>query len=85
MNATNPTHVRVVIADDHTIWRSGVRADLGEIRRHKPDLVLCDLHMPDGGGLRVPRECGDDTILVILTVSEAERDLLEAVSAGAQG
>ncbi|MFT5202368.1 MAG: DNA-binding NarL/FixJ family response regulator [Candidatus Aldehydirespiratoraceae bacterium] len=102
MNATNPTHVRVVIADDHTIWRSGVRADLGEnftvvgeaadageaiaeIRRHKPDLVLCDLHMPDGGGLRVARECGDDTIIVILTVSEAERDLLDAVSAGAQG
>lgn len=102
MKATNPTHIRVVIADDHTIWRSGVRADLGEnfavvgeaadageaiaeIRRQKPDLVLCDLHMPDGGGLRVARECGDDTTIVILTVSEAERDLLDAVSAGAQG
>jgi hypothetical protein len=22
--------VRVVLADDHSIWRSGVRADLGE-------------------------------------------------------
>ena len=102
MDALNLTHVRVVIADDHTIWRSGVRADLGEnftvvgeaadageaiaeIKHHKPDLVLCDLHMPDGGGLRVARECSDDTTIVILTVSEAERDLLDAVSAGAQG
>ncbi len=94
--------VRVVIADDHTIWRSGVRADLGdnftvvgeaadageaiaEIDRQKPDMVLCDLHMPDGGGLRVARERGEATIIVILTVSEAERNLLDAVSASAQG
>ena len=96
------TQVRVVVADDHPIWRSGVRTDLGDnfivvgeaadakqaveqIRRHKPDLVLCDLHMPEGGGLRVARECGEETAVVILTVSEAERDLLDAVAAGAVG
>jgi DNA-binding NarL/FixJ family response regulator len=94
--------VRVVIADDHQIWRSGVRADLGsnfhvvgeagdaaeavaEIQRLKPDLVLSDLHMPEGGGIRVARECGESTAVVMLTVSEAERDLLDAVAAGAQG
>ena len=96
------TQVRVVVADDHPIWRSGVRTDLGDnfivvgeaadakqaveqIRRHQPELVLCDLHMPEGGGLRVARECGEMTAVVILTVSEAERDLLDAVAAGAVG
>lgn len=94
--------VRVVVADDHQIWRSGLRADLGEafavvgeagdaeeaievIRREKPDLVACDLHMPGGGGIKVARECGEQTRIVMLTVSEAERDLLDAVAAGAVG
>jgi DNA-binding NarL/FixJ family response regulator len=94
--------VRVVVADDHQIWRSGLRADLGDafavvgeagdadeaiavIRREKPDLVVCDLHMPAGGGIKVAKECGDQTAIVMLTVSEAERDLLDAVAAGAQG
>lgn len=94
--------VTVVLADDHSIWRSGVRTDLGDdfvvvaeagtateaidaIRVHQPDLVVCDLHMPDGGGIRVAKECGEQARIVMLTVSEQERDLLEAVAAGAQG
>lgn len=94
--------VRVVVADDHQIWRSGLRADLGDafavigeagdadeaiavIRREKPDLVVCDLHMPNGGGIKVAKECGEQVPIVMLTVSEAERDLLDAVAAGAQG
>ncbi len=96
------SHVTVVLADDHPIWRSGVRADLGEnfvvvgeaadateaiaaIKKHKPDLVVCDLNMPNGGGIKVAKECGATTNIVMLTVSEAERDLLEAVAAGANG
>ena len=94
--------VRVVLADDHPIWRSGVRTDLGSnfhvvgeagdadeaievIRSTKPDLVVCDLHMPDGGGIKVAKTCGEETRIVMLTVSEAERDLLDAVAAGAVG
>lgn len=94
--------VRVVLADDHPIWRDGVRADLGDdfevvgeagtapgaieaIRRTQPDLVVCDLHMPEGGGLAVAKACGEETKIVILTVSEAERDLLDAIAAGAVG
>ncbi|MDP1792630.1 MAG: response regulator transcription factor [Acidimicrobiales bacterium] len=94
--------IRVVLADDHPIWRSGVRADLGDafevvgeasnapeaiaaIRESKPDLVVCDLNMAGGGGLAVARACGAETRIVILTVSEQERDLLDAVAAGAVG
>jgi len=93
--------VRVVLADDHPIWRSGVKNDLGEnfhvvgeagdadeaiaeIRAHEPDLVVCDLNMP-GGGIKVVKECAEDARIVMLTVSEAERDLLDAVAAGAVG
>ncbi len=96
------TDVSVVLADDHSIWRHGVRADLnapfrvvGEagtaleavdvINKTKPDLVVCDLHMPGGGGLHVTKSCGKFTNIVMLTVSEAERDLLDAVAAGAVG
>ncbi len=94
--------VRVVLADDHPIWRDGVRADLADgftvvgeastaeeaiaaIRAHAPDLVVCDLQMPGGGGIKVARTCGNETRIVILTVSEQERDLLDAVAAGAVG
>jgi DNA-binding NarL/FixJ family response regulator len=94
--------VRVVLADDHSIWRSGVRTDLGDtfhvvgeagdadeaiavINREKPQLVVCDLNMPNGGGLKVAKACGEQTCIVMLTVSEQERDLLDAVAAGAQG
>jgi DNA-binding NarL/FixJ family response regulator len=50
-----------------------------------PDLVVCDLNMPGGGGLKVARSCGERARVVMLTVSEAERDLLDAVAAGAVG
>jgi DNA-binding NarL/FixJ family response regulator len=96
------TAIRVVLADDHPIWRDGVRADLGDdfdvvgeagnaidavevIVATEPDLVVCDLHMPDGGGIHVARTCGERSRVVMLTVSEAERDLLDAVAAGAVG
>jgi DNA-binding NarL/FixJ family response regulator len=94
--------ITVVLADDHPIWRSGVRADLGDqfdvvgeasnateaiavIKQAKPELVVCDLNMADGGGVAVAKACGDQTRIVILTVSEQERDLLAAVAAGAVG
>ncbi len=55
------------------------------INAHRPDLVVSDLHMPRGGGLAVVRACATLVPIVILTVSEAERDLLDAVAEGAAG
>lgn len=98
--------IRVVVADDHEIMRSGLKMELttgdpaiftvvGEadnavgaidvITARQPDLVVCDLHMPEGGGLAVVRAAATVAPIVILTVSEQERDLLDAVAAGAAG
>jgi len=55
------------------------------ITARQPDLVVSDLHMPRGGGLAVVQKCATICPIVILTVSEAEADLLEAVAAGAAG
>jgi len=55
------------------------------ITARRPDLVVSDLHMPRGGGLAVVDACATFCPIVILTVSEAERDLLDAVAAGAAG
>ena len=62
--------VRVFLVDDHTLFLSGVRAEVGDrfevvgfagdvgsavagIQATQPDVVLLDVHMPDGGGLAV--------------------------------
>lgn len=53
-----------------------------------PDLVVMDIRMPGMGGLeatRVLKRVLPQVRVVILTVSEEEADLFEAVRAGAQG
>lgn len=54
----------------------------------KPDLVLMDISMPGMGGLEATRRiCKSlpSTKVVILTVSEADQDLFEAIKSGASG
>ncbi len=94
--------IRVVLADDHELMRSGLRRELDDgfevvgeaddaegaidvVRARQPDVVVTDLRMPRGGGLAVVEACAALCPVVILTVSEDEQDLLDAVAAGAAG
>ena len=57
-------------------------------KRLKPDIVLLDIYMPDGDGLeaaRVIRKEMSDTAIVILTSSELDEHLHEAVNIGVSG
>lgn len=98
--------MRIVLADDHDLFREGLVSLLrardvevvGEAsngaeaieltRRLKPDAVLMDLGMPNMGGLEATRLIKaemPEVKVVILTVSEADADLFEAIRSGAHG
>jgi DNA-binding NarL/FixJ family response regulator len=58
------------------------------IRAHRPDVVLLDVHMPDGGGLAVLQTIGSDlpdTRFLALSVSDAAEDVIAVIRAGARG
>ena len=50
----------------------------------KPDVVLLDVHMPDGGGVAVAQRC-PDTCFLALSVSDAPEDVIAVIRAGARG
>jgi DNA-binding NarL/FixJ family response regulator len=98
--------IRVVIVDDHAIFRAGVRSELAErvkvvgeaasveeavacIHELEPEVVLLDVHMPDGGGVEVIRRVADEgglaTRFLALSVSDAPEDVIAVVRAGARG
>ncbi len=61
---------------------------LERARQLKPDLVLMDIRMPvvDGlGATRLIRQELPDVKIIILTVSDDDNDLFDAIKAGAQG
>jgi DNA-binding NarL/FixJ family response regulator len=96
---------RVVIVDDHHLFRAGVRAELADhvdvvgdasgvedavavIGREQPDVVLLDVHMPDGGGVEVIRRAtaqGARPCFLALSVSDAAEDVIAVIRAGARG
>ena len=96
---------RVVIVDDHQLFRAGVRAELeplleiaGEagavheaveaIAEHGPEVVLLDVHMPDGGGVEVIRRAAARELrpcFLALSVSDAPDDVIAIIRAGARG
>ena len=66
----------------------GVDTGVALVHREHPDVVLLDVHMPDGGGAAVLRACQDvlaETSFLALSVSDAAADVIAAVRAGARG
>jgi DNA-binding NarL/FixJ family response regulator len=58
------------------------------IAHKKPDVVLLDVHMPDGGGaevLRRVRPDNADVVFLALSVSDAAEDVIAVIRAGARG
>jgi DNA-binding NarL/FixJ family response regulator len=100
-----PGPVRVFLVDDHTLFLSGVRAEVGDrfqvvgyagdvesavagILATEPDVVLLDVHMPDGGGLAVIEraiESNPGIRFLALSVSDAAEDVIAVIRAGARG
>jgi DNA-binding NarL/FixJ family response regulator len=103
--AAQPSRLRVVVVDDHHLFRAGVRAELqdhcdvvGEaaapaeaiatIDATSPDVVLLDVHIPDGGGVAVLRALSaieDPPRVLALSVSDAAEDVVPMIRAGALG
>jgi DNA-binding NarL/FixJ family response regulator len=96
---------RVVVVDDHRLFRAGVRAELGDavdvlaeagsvseavplIKELDPDVVLLDVHLPDGGGQAVIAQVAPErpgVRFLALSVSDAAEDVIAVIRAGARG
>ena len=96
---------RVVLVEDHDLFRAGVRAGLeatvevvGEaasvadavplIKELDPDVVLLDVHLPDGGGQAVIVQVAPErpgVKFLALSVSDAAEDVIGVIRAGARG
>jgi DNA-binding NarL/FixJ family response regulator len=107
VSASGAPGPRVVLVDDHELFRAGVRSELdglvdvvGDaatvaeavevIVAQLPDVVLLDVHMPDGGGLEVIRRLRASGTratpqFLALSVSDAAEDVIAVIRAGARG
>jgi DNA-binding NarL/FixJ family response regulator len=82
--------VRAELAEEFEIVGSAYDVDtaITEIRGHRPDVVLIDVHMPDGGGVAVIEgvaESAPDVKFLALSVSDQAEDVIAMIRAGARG
>ena len=102
-----PNPIRILVADDHPLFRAGVVASLsrqpnftviaeassGEeayilAAEHLPDILLLDITMPGEGGIAAAQRIAATfpiVRIIMLTVSEDQDNLLNALKAGAKG
>jgi DNA-binding NarL/FixJ family response regulator len=99
--------IRILLADDHTLFRRGVEALLATrpgfevvgsaadgcealalARESQPDVILMDIDMPCCNGLEATRSIKRElpyVKIVMLTVSDDDDKLFEAIKSGACG
>ena len=103
---TSPDALRVLIVDDHDLFRNGLRnllegegvqivgeAGAGQealriVREVAPDVVVMDLNMPGMGGVEATRHISTIaplTRVLMLTISDQDNDVIDAILAGACG
>ena len=103
---TEQDSLRVVIVDDHDLFRDGLRnllADQGvsvigeaangydavrSVRELAPEVVVMDLNMPGMTGVEATRQItaiAPLTRVLVLTISDQDSDVLDAILAGACG
>jgi DNA-binding NarL/FixJ family response regulator len=99
--------LRVLIVDDHALFRSGLHLVLREepdlevvgeasdgheavqkAQELMPDVILMDVRMPRRSGIEATRQIKEllpHVKILVLTISDEEADLYEAIKAGAAG
>lgn len=73
----------VVVGEAGSVGEAVVR-----ITADPPDVVLLDVHMPDGGGRAVLAQVHEtlpDVVFLALSVSDAAEDVINVIRAGARG
>lgn len=63
----------------------GVAEAIAGIKATTPDVVLLDVHMPDGGGVAVLQGIETGPVCLALSVSDAAEDVIAVIRAGARG
>jgi DNA-binding NarL/FixJ family response regulator len=106
VNERGAETLRVLIVDDHDLFRTGLRNLLEEqgvqvvgeaatggeavrgVQELAPDVVVMDLNMPGMGGVDATRHIAGVsplTRVVVLTISDEDADVMDAILAGACG